>query len=165
MTLRVHEVAAELGMSTRQVMNLLREAGAHPKGPSSPVEPQHLAAIRSAWWTVSRPLYDRRRQHAGGKRAPGDKALLAAELLQFKSSGFLSIEEWRRASEVERRARKTVREAAARSRELYEEAARARQEANRRRWEGTYEKPETATASSGRPVVYLAGAPGLGKRR
>jgi len=46
---RIHDIARELGITSKQVLQLARETGADIKSPSSQVTEEQAAAIKAAW--------------------------------------------------------------------------------------------------------------------
>lgn len=157
MTVRVHELATDLGLSSARVLELLLAMSLPTKGPSSSVEPHHADAVRQAYEAMApaaMPLVPEPR--------PTPRHQRAKELLYLSTNG-QSREDWLTEQALIRRVNTSRQEAAAKSRELYEADQATRREADRRRWEGSFEGPREPKHAS-RAIVYQGGAPGLGKR-
>lgn len=153
MTLRVHELATDLGVPLTRVLELLRAMSLPVKSSISTIEMHHADAVRRAFeaTTLAPP-----EQH------PSDRHEQVRELLHFTVNGN-TREGWSAEQELVRRVNASRQEAASKSRELYESDQLARREANRLRWEGTYEGPREPKHRA-RALIFQGGAPGLGKR-
>jgi len=153
MTVRVHELAKNLGVSSAQVLELLRAMGHPAKGPSSSVEMSHADVVRRAFEATTSVSPELR---------PTDRLERVRERLHLTVSG-TTWEAWLAEQALVRRVNVSRQEAAVKSRELYQADQFARGEADRGRWEGTFEGPLESKRRA-RAVVYQGGAPGLGKR-
>lgn len=156
------ELANETNLTTRQTVYLLQLAGAPARHAVTTVRPEQADAVRAALRVASLSgLVDPK--DAGSPRGRAKRMEIARDWLEYKRSGLPSIRAWKAAKERERRALASRKAAAATSKAITEREAAIRRAADRQRWEGTFEGPTTVEDS--RPTIYLAGAPGLGKRR
>src|SRR6187551_2812400 len=155
---RVHEVAEELGVTAKEVMDALEMMGEFVKSPSSSLSPPVARKVKSVLATraARRSLLERKPTYP--KRAPQPVPRPVGK--RRRQPPQPSPE---RVASLESRAA-----AAAESRRLYEEEAAARRAADEA--SGRFvapSKPQEVQPKKRRWVksVFNAGLPGLGKRR
>ncbi|WP_167542319.1 translation initiation factor IF-2 N-terminal domain-containing protein [Rathayibacter tritici] len=156
MKIRVHELAVELGLPARRLVDHLREIGIHVKGPSSSLE--------DADAVTARRLVPARDAHSRWPTEPATKDRQLAEHQLFERSGYATFSEWRHAREVAQATSPSRQAAASQSVDIWEAARRSRQEADQRRWSDPLDQP-SPSARRPRQSFVQGGAPGLGKRR
>ncbi len=151
MNIRLHELAAELGLPSRRVLELLRKMDVPVKGPSSALLDADADALRQALRTDPSLRVD-------GPVSRGPAGRRINEWRMFENSGFATFAEWTLARAALAVNIESRRAAAAQSQAIWEAKQRER------RREGD---PAARPSRRAEPrfTFVQGGAPGLGKRR
>ncbi len=130
---RVHELAAEYGMTSKEMLGHLKDMKIPAKSPSSTLEPAYLSIVRKKLEPILKERADKiEAQRRAEAEAKAEAARIAAEKAeQERLEAERRREAERKAEEERRRAEEEARRRAEEERKAEEERRRAEEERNR----------------------------------